>query len=299
MDERIAHLNKFAAGIADLNIAHNPCHSEIAVVFNDVVLDQYQDSVVKETQRVNKLAVVSKNPDMSYVQELGDVLLEDTDQLPWLISLTITGLPRIPRFNDCVIIDGVKYTISKVKPMNRNLQSLLILMVYPERTNYHDALAIYDIKFFINGKKFNNLPYGYQDLMVMEVTYGGKPTEYSFDGVKWFPFKSNRIPFLLDPEFGAIRELTGEEASTIYTEDAFGGTAFTVSLDDIIDAGTSEGLNEPYYEGGDAEVEGTEVLLGGDAFGNFFEEFDGGDALASFMTLFLRDITGTIVSKDV
>lgn len=134
-DRRNRVLNNWAAGIMDIWLSRTQLTSKVTLIFTKIVRDHYQDATHEECCRVEKLAAVKKNTDMNYVQELlGDILLEDNlEQIPWVVSLTMTGLPRIPKMDDHIIIDGVKYTISMVIPKNRHIKSLLSLLVYPER----------------------------------------------------------------------------------------------------------------------------------------------------------------------
>lgn len=188
MDRRIKILNNFAAGMADLKLSRDPLSSEVIVIFNELVFDQYQDPVSCETHRVKKLAKVSKNVDMTYVQELGDVLLNDSiDEIPWFVALTITDLPRIPKIADYVLIDGLKYSVSVVKPMNRSLDSLLLLIVYPERSDEPDLLEIHDVTFRVDGKVVEPSE---DSEVVLDILYGGAPSEYSFDNINYIRFRS-------------------------------------------------------------------------------------------------------------
>lgn len=116
MDNRNQILNRYAQGMADIWLSRTQITSKVILIFNDVIRDHYQDAIHKETKRVMKLAAVKKNADMKYVQELfGDVLLEDNlEQIPWVVSLTMTCLPRTPQMDDQIIINGLKYTISMV-----------------------------------------------------------------------------------------------------------------------------------------------------------------------------------------
>lgn len=176
-------------------MARSPLRSEVIVMFNEVIRDQYQDVVSTEIIRVKKWGVVSKSVDLDYVQQLGgDILVEDTDSLPWAISMTLTDLPRIPKMDDQVLIEGKKYTISAVRPMNRDLPSVIVLFVYPERSTVDD-LMIYEVTPKV----------GFRGVKYLDVLYGGNPEEYSFDGEHWFDFES-RIAY-------------EEEPSTLYVRD--------------------------------------------------------------------------------
>lgn len=306
MDERLKILNRFVTGIVDINITRNPLHSEVSVVFNDAVLDQYQDSIVKESCRVKKYALVRKNVDMSYVQELGDILLEDTDQLPWMVGMSMTGLPRIPKFNDYIILDNVKYTISAVKPFNRQIDSIIWCFIYPERTDFTESLEIISVTPFVNGFPLENIPLDYDKLIVLDILYKGFPTEYSFDGITWKPFRS-RIPFFLNSEFGACKEVNAQDAFYIHSTDLNGGVANMSDEEghlSEIDGGLPYTI---YYTEANAQ-DSDNLIEGGDAYSVFninedmhryFVEFDGGNAFSTFATIFLRDKEGHICKKDL
>lgn len=175
--ERVKQLEKYAQGVADIQLSRNPLASEVVLIFNETIRDQYQDAITNEIDRVVKVAMVSKDPSMSYVQELFDDLLEDDlGHLPWAVSLTMTNLPRRPSMDDQILIDGLVYSISKVTPLSRKVQSIITLAIYPERTEYVDDLAIFKAS-VENG--------------MLSIVYGGAPLEMSFDGENWKPFKSS------------------------------------------------------------------------------------------------------------
>lgn len=160
-----AQLNMFAAGMADLQMSRNPLAQEVILIFNESGRDHYQDAILTETARVKKLALVKKDADMNYVQQIGDLLLEDVDAIPWVVSVTITNLPRTPRLDDQILIDGLRYTISLVKPANRSVDSILLLSVYPDRTD-EEELNIFSITALEDG--------------CLDILYGGNPRFYSF-----------------------------------------------------------------------------------------------------------------------
>lgn len=172
-------LNKYILGMADLQIVRNPLSSEAVLILNETRRDIYQDAIALEVDRVKKHVVIKKNLDMSYVQELGDVLLEDSDQIPWLVSMTISDLPRIPRMDDQLLVEGIKYTISFVRPLNRSLSSVVILLIYPERAAEEDPLKVYRVEELTGG---------------ISITYGGNPKELAFTR-EAFTKKSLRQPF--------------------------------------------------------------------------------------------------------
>lgn len=139
MDLRIKRLNRFSLKLADIKVTHHPQRKKVDVIFNDVVTDIYGDSTHDEEFRCEKWAIVRKTPDMAYVQSVFyEDLLEDVDSIPWVVILTVSKLPRQPKQDDHIIIkddDGSKiYTISKVKPINRDVPVIFQLLIYPERS---------------------------------------------------------------------------------------------------------------------------------------------------------------------
>lgn len=165
MLESLQPLNEFASGMADLQLDRNPLAQEVIVIFNSVTRDHYQDSVLQEECRVKKMAVVKKDTDMEYVQQLGDLLLEDEDSIPWIVSMTRTGFPRALRLDDQILIDGLRYTISATRPANRSIDSIVNVSIYPDRTD-KDELKLYNL---------TKLSDGYVDIL-----YGGAPVQIGF-----------------------------------------------------------------------------------------------------------------------
>ena len=144
LDERRKIVNRLAVGMADIQLAYNALASEVIIIFNELSVDHYQDSLIAEVERFKKLAIFRKVKDMNYVPEGEDIeLVEEGDNLPFEVLLTETGLPRMPRKDDMVLADGVLYSVHHVKPMNRDYKGLLQLIVYTERTTFIDTLHIY------------------------------------------------------------------------------------------------------------------------------------------------------------
>lgn len=146
LDERRKRVNKFMVGMADIQLAHNALASEVIVIYNELSVDHYQDSLIAEVERCKKLAIFRKSQDMNYLPQddfSTEELVEDVDNIPYEVLLTETGLPRMPRKDDMVLIDGVLYSVHHVKPINRDYKGLWQLIVYPERTTFIDTLHIY------------------------------------------------------------------------------------------------------------------------------------------------------------
>lgn len=184
-------MNRFASGMAEIVLTRTMLSREVILVYNVVTRDHYQDPVTVEEGRYKKLAMIKKTMDMQYVQELlGPEFLEDSlDQIPWLVNLTYEFLPRIPRMDDQILIEGILYSISAVKPMNRDLESLITLFIYPERKSQIDKLAIYTPTFWKDGEQVTPSDYVGSTLL-LDFIYGGNPQEMSFDNVNWRPFQS-------------------------------------------------------------------------------------------------------------
>lgn len=149
LDDRRKLVNRFMVGMADIQLAYNALASEVIVIYNELSIDHYQDSRIAEVERCKKLAIFRKSEDMNYIPQDDfntDELVEDSDSnIPYEVLLTETGLPRMPRKDDMVLIDGVLYSVHHVKPINRDYRGLWQLIVYPERTTFIDTLHIYKI----------------------------------------------------------------------------------------------------------------------------------------------------------
>ncbi len=92
-------MTNYAARMADISLSRHPLCRDLIFIFNAVETDIYKDTNTIEEARIFKQAIVRKNPDMMYVQEVySDLLMEDSDKLPWLVLVTMTGLARIPRW---------------------------------------------------------------------------------------------------------------------------------------------------------------------------------------------------------
>lgn len=134
-DKRVNHLNKFRVGMADIAMQFNAIAQQVTVIFMKKITDVYNDTSVEEESRVEKRAVVSKSPDMNYVQDLFDTLVEEEEKQPWLIKLTISKLPRLINHDDRIIIAGEVYSVSMASPINRLNDGIQKVLVYPERSD--------------------------------------------------------------------------------------------------------------------------------------------------------------------
>lgn len=133
---RIEHLNEFRTGMADRALALNALSQLVQVKLMEKSVDIYGDTEVKLEAEVTKRVVVTKNPEMSYVANQFDLLVEDDeDRIPWLVKLTQSGLPRLIRHDDRMIIGGIEYSVSAVSPINRLNDGLLKVLIYPERSS--------------------------------------------------------------------------------------------------------------------------------------------------------------------
>lgn len=199
-DIRKNRLNIYAQGMADISISRNPLKKKVFVVFRDKDYDQYLDARTIPVARYCKDAVVKKNPDLAYVADSFDILAEDiTDDLPWIVTMTVTGFPHNPNHEDVIVIDGTNYVIARVKPVNRDLPTLISCLVYPDRDKPYDDLAVYRVSF---RQRLNpmTVPEARGSICCMDVIYGGLPTEMSFDCKKWQPFQMmsmQSVPFNL------------------------------------------------------------------------------------------------------
>ena len=189
-DFRSQYIQRYEQGMADIRISRHNLRRNVIVSLRDVEHDIYMDVADStEEARINKQAIVVMNPDMYYVQEQFDNLDMPDDILPFVIVLTMSGIPRQLHMNDWVIVDGKIYVIAKVKPTNRELGKVLECLVYPMRDSrlIDDPLAIYKIRFRIG---LLEIPWTdiFGQKVVMELIYGGCPLWMSYDGNNWQQF---------------------------------------------------------------------------------------------------------------
>lgn len=228
-DFRLKFVKRYECGMADLLISRHTLRKSIIVSFRNTAHDIYMDVADStEEARVCKQAIVVMNPDMYYVQEQFEVLDIPDDILPFVINLTMSGLPRQPHLNDWIIVEGKVYVISKVKPTNRELGGVLECLVYPMRDSRYvnDPLALYKIRF---RQGLMEIPWQevYGKRIVMDILYGGCPLWMSFYGDDWTQFYAKsrlRVPndftqlFIMDGNKQVVSLKLGEEWSTKESE---------------------------------------------------------------------------------
>lgn len=184
----VSAISRFTAQMADLRMSCHPLRRTLLFILNETEFDIYQDSHTVERYRLIKDGIVRKQTDMYYVQENfgADVLVNDTDT-PWVVTCTCLGFPRLPMLDDRILIEGLVYSVSAVKPTNRDSRGVLELLVYPERTHYLDQLGVYGVSFSVDGvsKGFGSVV---GRRCVMDVIWGGYPMRMSFDKKTWVPF---------------------------------------------------------------------------------------------------------------
>ena len=103
--------------------------------------------------------------------------------------LTATGLPRTLHAEDIIILEGVIYTISKVKPSNRFRDSVYNCIIYPERADQIDPFGLHSVDVTIDGSSVSPLECIGEEV-TLNVLYGGTPTDMSFNQEDWYPFTS-------------------------------------------------------------------------------------------------------------
>lgn len=192
-DIRLDLLTRFARGMGDIHVSRSPLRRDVLVGLHTIKMDVYQDVESEEWARFYKQAVIRKNVDMDYVQtHFGEFLVEDSDsKIPWGVEMTMTGLPRVPQIKDRIFHEGLIYSVSSVRPFNRDVDSIVYCMVYPERTEYSEPLGVLSVRFRLGSTPVlvTDLPSEATSLLV-DVIWTGCPREMSFDlGQSWVPFR--------------------------------------------------------------------------------------------------------------
>jgi len=150
-DARLNTIYGFVQKMSDIKIARHPLVKEIIVILNDKDVDLYRDVETHEYLRVRKQAIFQKSTAMQYVdfdyEDTPQDLSEDTTEIiPWTVVLTKTNLDRPVTSEDQFIIDNILYTISKVKPINRNTDCVLECKVYNERDTFTPLSTVIPIQ---------------------------------------------------------------------------------------------------------------------------------------------------------
>lgn len=188
-DIRLSRLELFQARMGDIRISRHPLRQDVLFMVKDTEFDIYQDGSSVELVRVYKEAIVRRSVDMYYVQEAfgADVLVEDGDKLPWVVCLTCLGLPRLPMLKDQFLIGGMLYTVSAVRPVNRDARAILECLVYPERSGRVDTLQLYGVSLSSGGSAVT-IEDAYTTSVVVRLLWGGSPESMSWDKKVWLPF---------------------------------------------------------------------------------------------------------------
>lgn len=213
-DSRVKQISNFTSGLVDIQIARHPLRSQVVIIFNETVYDIYKDATTEEVSRVNKYAIVERDKDRFYIQDwLGEEFLDDDlDKVPWLLTFTTTSLVRIPKHDDVIVIEGVKFTVARVKPINSRIKSVITVLVYPERTDSGNELIVHSVNVTKGGEAVSAYANIGEDL-ILEMIYGGVPIEYSIDKEdpstgEWleFNYKVKFNPSVNEPYFLFIRD---------------------------------------------------------------------------------------------
>lgn len=195
-------INRVTSGLIDIQISRHPLSYEITIIFNKVEVDIYHDTTSFEEYRINKLAVVRTDRDAEYIQQLfpDDILVDDEDhRVPYVVTMTLTGLKRKPKVGDYIIYKDTQFTVSKVKPLNEKVDEVLTLLMYPSRDETYSApidLKLLDVFLYdLNLNPIESLQGHVGEDLIADVVYDGDPRRYSFDGENWTELTMNRIKF--------------------------------------------------------------------------------------------------------
>lgn len=136
IDPRLSKVCRFMTGMFDVKVRRHPLKQRVVITFCDVVRDHYGDTHSTPVERYSKLIILKRNPDLSYINNALGILLDDGKDLPWIMYLSLTGLPRTLRVGDYVTIDNIDYKVSNVKPCNRENPNIIACMLHPNRTDF-------------------------------------------------------------------------------------------------------------------------------------------------------------------
>lgn len=198
----VNQINRMTSGLLDIQISRHPLSYEITIIFNRVDVDIYHDITSHEEYRINKLAVVRTDRDAEYVQQLfpDELLIDDEEhRVPYVVTMTLTGLRRKPKAGDEVIYKDTQFTISLVKPLNEKVDSVLTFLMYPSRDEAFTVptdLKLLDVLLYDTDlNPIETLKGNVGRELIADVVYDGDPRRYSFDGENWLDLTMNRIKF--------------------------------------------------------------------------------------------------------
>lgn len=146
MDTRMDSITRFMTGMTDIKVHRHPLKSLVILTFCDVKRDIYGDSFseVSVEGSYQKEIILQKNPNLDYINSTIGELLDDGDQLPWIMILTLTGLPRTLRHGDFMTVDGKAYKVSGVQPCNRENPNIIQAYCHPSRDFELDIKPVTD-----------------------------------------------------------------------------------------------------------------------------------------------------------
>lgn len=138
-DPRLKTVNKFMTGMTDIKIKRHPLRTEVDISLCRVERDNYGDTESFVESKYKKLVILKKNVDLTYINNDIGVLVDDGETLPWVMVLTLTGLPRTLRHGDFITTEGQDYKISCVKPVNRENPDIIMCLVHPSRDDFQEV----------------------------------------------------------------------------------------------------------------------------------------------------------------
>lgn len=139
ISERLEHLNEFSRVMGDLRIDTHPASQDVKVILTEKTYDVFNDVTHSPKEEITKRALVTKKNVLEYVQALfTELLVENEEQFPYLVTMTTTGLPRVLQADDQIEIDDEIYTVSKVHLGNRSQDTIIRCLVYNERGNIEE-----------------------------------------------------------------------------------------------------------------------------------------------------------------
>lgn len=120
-------------GMTEIKIHRHPLKSVVLICLCKVTRDHYGDTSSVVEQTVTKEVILQKNPDLMYINATIGELLDDGDELPWIMILTLKDLPRTLRLGDYVRLDDLIYKVSGVRPVNRENPNVIQCFLHPKR----------------------------------------------------------------------------------------------------------------------------------------------------------------------
>lgn len=141
MDQRVKQINNFTTKMAELKILRHPLRSEVKITLCGTERDLYGDTDSDPEEGIDKVCVIKKSTDLDYINSALGILMDEGEALPWMVYMTLIGLPRTLQHGDYLTVDNLVYKISRVRPLNRTNPDVIRMLIHPDRDDFDTTVS--------------------------------------------------------------------------------------------------------------------------------------------------------------